>query len=85
MIPLVATTTSQALRQREMLRNPNDVLFHEPARRIPQDVVTCIRHNVTIDEAGFRNATPTTFSSRRRKWRLFSESRSLPAPSGSPA
>jgi error-prone DNA polymerase len=31
----------------------NDVLFHEPARRILQDVVTCIRHNVTIDEAGF--------------------------------
>jgi error-prone DNA polymerase len=27
----------------------NDVLFHEPARRILQDVVTCIRHNVTID------------------------------------
>lgn len=32
----------------------NDVLFHEPARRILQDVVTCIRHNVTIDEAGLR-------------------------------
>src|ERR1700733_10261369 len=32
----------------------NDVLFHEPARRILQDVVTCVRHNVTIDEAGFR-------------------------------
>ena len=32
----------------------NDVLFHEPACRILQDVVTCIRHNVTIDEAGFR-------------------------------
>jgi error-prone DNA polymerase len=32
----------------------NDVLFHEPARRVLQDVVTCIRHNVTIDEAGFR-------------------------------
>ena len=28
----------------------NDVLFHEPGRRILQDVVTCIRHNVTIDE-----------------------------------
>jgi error-prone DNA polymerase len=25
-----------------------------PARRVLQDVVTCIRHNVTIDEAGFR-------------------------------
>ena len=32
----------------------NDVLFHEPDRRILQDVVTCIRHNVTIDELGFR-------------------------------
>jgi len=32
----------------------NDVLFHEPARRILQDVVTAIRHNVTIDELGER-------------------------------
>ena len=32
----------------------NDVLFHIPARRVLQDVVTCIRHNCTIDEAGFR-------------------------------
>jgi error-prone DNA polymerase len=32
----------------------NDVLFHAPGRRILQDVVTCIRHNVTIDELGFR-------------------------------
>lgn len=32
----------------------NDVLFHVPARRMLQDVVTCIRHNVTIDELGFR-------------------------------
>jgi error-prone DNA polymerase len=31
----------------------NDVLFHVPERRILQDVVTCIRHNVTIDDAGF--------------------------------
>ncbi len=31
-----------------------DVLFHIPARRILQDIVTCIRHNCTIDEAGFR-------------------------------
>jgi error-prone DNA polymerase len=28
----------------------NDVLFHEPDRRMLQDVVTCIRHNVTIDD-----------------------------------
>jgi error-prone DNA polymerase len=32
----------------------NDVLFHEPGRRILQDVVTCIRHNVVIDELGER-------------------------------
>ncbi|WP_430448614.1 error-prone DNA polymerase [Rhodophyticola sp.] len=32
----------------------NDVLFHEPGRRLMQDVVTCIRHNVTIDELGDR-------------------------------
>lgn len=32
----------------------NDVLFHEPGRRILQDVVTCIRHGVTIDELGER-------------------------------
>jgi len=32
----------------------NDVLFHEPRRRILQDVVTAIRHNVTIDDLGAR-------------------------------
>ncbi|GAB1584111.1 error-prone DNA polymerase [Phyllobacterium phragmitis] len=32
----------------------NDVLFHEPARQMMQDVVTAIRHNVTIDELGHR-------------------------------
>ena len=32
----------------------NDVLFHAPGRRILQDVVTCIRHQVTIDELGWR-------------------------------
>src|ERR1700678_1524089 len=32
----------------------NDWLFHERGRRILQDVVTCIRHNVTIDELGER-------------------------------
>jgi error-prone DNA polymerase len=38
----------------------NDVLFHSPERRILQDVVTCIREGVTIDDAGFRRgAIPT--------------------------
>jgi error-prone DNA polymerase len=32
----------------------NDVLFHAPDRRLMQDVVTSIRHGVTIDELGFR-------------------------------
>ena len=32
----------------------NDVLFHEPDRQVMQDVVTAIRHNVTIDELGHR-------------------------------
>jgi len=32
----------------------NDVLFHEPRRRQLQDVVTSIRHGVTIDSLGFR-------------------------------
>ncbi|MDB5574211.1 MAG: error-prone polymerase, DnaE-like protein, partial [Tardiphaga sp.] len=32
----------------------NDVLFHEPRRRILQDVVTCVRHGKTIDDVGFR-------------------------------
>ncbi|MDB5506929.1 MAG: polymerase alpha subunit [Devosia sp.] len=32
----------------------NDVLYHEPARRILQDVVTCIREHVTLEAAGRR-------------------------------
>jgi error-prone DNA polymerase len=32
----------------------NDVLYHEPGRRELQDVVTCIRDGVTLDEAGRR-------------------------------
>ncbi|MBT3069277.1 error-prone DNA polymerase [Rhodomicrobium sp. Az07] len=40
-VPLVAT---------------GDVLYHTPTRRRLQDVLTCIRHTCTIDEAGFRLA-----------------------------
>ena len=29
-----------------------DVLYHTPARRPLQDVLTCIREHCTIDEAG---------------------------------
>lgn len=32
----------------------NDVLFHEPGRRVLQNVVTCVREGCTIDAAGFR-------------------------------
>src|SRR6202142_1796805 len=32
----------------------HDRLFHEQRRRILQDVVTCIRYSVTIDELGDR-------------------------------
>lgn len=32
----------------------NDVLYHEPGRQMLQDVVTAIRHNVTIDDLGHR-------------------------------
>jgi error-prone DNA polymerase len=32
----------------------NAVLYHQPERRRLQDVLTCIRHGVTIDEAGLR-------------------------------
>ncbi|MEM8811105.1 MAG: error-prone DNA polymerase [Pseudomonadota bacterium] len=31
-----------------------DVLYHDPARRALQDVLTCIRDHVTLDEAGRR-------------------------------
>ena len=32
----------------------NDVLYHQPARRPLQDVLTCIREHCSIDAAGFR-------------------------------
>ena len=32
----------------------NDVLYHEPGRKMLQDVVTCIREKCTLREAGFR-------------------------------
>jgi error-prone DNA polymerase len=30
----------------------NDVLYHEPQRRVLQDVVTCIREHLTLEQAG---------------------------------
>jgi error-prone DNA polymerase len=46
--------SNMALQAGEPTVVTNDALFHVPARRVLQDVVTCIRHNCTIDEAGFR-------------------------------
>ena len=34
----------------------NDVLYHEPDRRMVQDVVTCIREHLTLENAGWRLA-----------------------------
>lgn len=42
-----------AVRHRVRTVVTNDVLFHEPDRRQLQDIVTCIRHNKTIDDIGF--------------------------------
>ena len=32
----------------------NDVLYHEPTRRILQEVVSCVRERCTIDQLGFK-------------------------------
>ena len=45
--------SNMALRFKVKTVVTNDVLFHEPARRQLQDIVTCIRNNTTIDEVGF--------------------------------
>src|SRR3569623_1430149 len=39
-------------RQHVPLLATNDVLYHEPGRRVLQDVVTCIREHMTIDDDG---------------------------------
>lgn len=46
------STCAAALRVATVVTN--DVLFHEPGRRRLQDVLTCIRHHVTIDDLGDR-------------------------------
>ncbi|ODT80014.1 MAG: hypothetical protein ABS76_17640 [Pelagibacterium sp. SCN 64-44] len=42
-----------ARRHKARMIASNDVFYHEPARRMLLDVVTCIREHVTLDEAGF--------------------------------
>jgi error-prone DNA polymerase len=53
----------------------NDVLYHMPERRPLQDVLTCIRHTCTIDEAGLRlNANAERhLKSPREMARLFAD------------
>src|SRR5690606_18392958 len=43
-----------ARRHRIQLIASNDVLYHDPGRRVLQDVVTCIREHMTLWEAGRR-------------------------------
>jgi error-prone DNA polymerase len=50
----LAALAELAVRHRLKLVATNDVHFHEPARRMLQDVLTCIRAKCTIAEAGFR-------------------------------
>jgi len=42
-----------ALRHGAKLIASNDVLYHEPSRRVLADVVTCIREHKTLEEAGW--------------------------------
>ena len=45
--------SNMAARHRVRTVITNDVLFHDPARRQLQDIVTCIRNRTTIDSVGF--------------------------------
>jgi len=53
----------------------NDVLYHDPDRKMLQDVVTCIREKCTLIEAGFRlEANAERYlKPPQMMWRLFSE------------
>ncbi|MET3927779.1 error-prone DNA polymerase [Devosia sp. 2618] len=42
-----------ARRHQAQMIASNDVLYHEPSRRILADVVTCIREHTTLEEAGW--------------------------------
>lgn len=45
-----------AQRHRVAMIATNNVYYHEPDRRLLQDVVTCIREHLTLESAGFRLA-----------------------------
>jgi error-prone DNA polymerase len=50
----LATEAGMARRQGVPLLAVNDVLYHDPARKALQDVLTCIREKTTIAAAGYR-------------------------------
>ena len=50
----LATLTALGERTRTPLLATNDVLYHDPGERDLQDVLTCIREGVSIDQAGRR-------------------------------
>ncbi len=52
----LAALAALAKHSRVPLVATNDVLYHVPARRPLQDIMTCIRHHCRIDDAGFRLA-----------------------------
>jgi error-prone DNA polymerase len=53
----------------------NDVYYHEPPRRRLQDVLTCVRHGCTIQEAGFKlfSNAERYLKSPRQMHRLFAD------------
>jgi error-prone DNA polymerase len=52
----IATLQAMADAQGLALVATGDVLYHSPHRRPLQDVLTCVRHHTTIDQAGLRLA-----------------------------
>ena len=55
-----------------------EVLYHTPARRALQDVLTCIRHGVTLSTAGTRIPGPTLNMRCVRRADLRSCTRTIP-------
>src|SRR4051812_17489398 len=51
---LLAGAAEFARRTRVPLLATNHAHYHDPGRRMLQDVLTCVRHGCTIQEAGFR-------------------------------
>ncbi|MGI9524464.1 MAG: error-prone DNA polymerase [Hyphomicrobiaceae bacterium] len=49
----IATLTTLAKHCGTPLIATNDVLYHDPARRPLQDILTCVRQKITVQQAGF--------------------------------